>query len=116
MAKLRLLLVEPKARGLGLGSRLVQECIAFVRRAGYQKLVLCTNRVLVEEQHIYAKARFKLVEQEEHHKGCLSWKINRGLLYSLKTYSILTLSALYLMVDMDKGLSYNKNTDRRYVE
>lgn len=67
VAKLRLLLVESKARGLGLGSRLVQECITFARRAGYKKLILWTNSILVEARHIYDKAGFKLVEQEEHH-------------------------------------------------
>ncbi|MFZ7101613.1 MAG: bifunctional helix-turn-helix transcriptional regulator/GNAT family N-acetyltransferase [Peptococcaceae bacterium] len=66
-AKLRLLLVEPKARGLGLGTRLVEECIRFAKRTGYRKMVLWTNSILLEARHIYQKLGFEMTEADTHH-------------------------------------------------
>ena len=67
VAQLRILLVEPKSRGRGLGKRLIDECIDFSKRAGYKKIKLWTQSVLVEARHLYEQAGFELVEEKAHH-------------------------------------------------
>jgi N-acetylglutamate synthase-like GNAT family acetyltransferase len=67
VAQLRMLILTPQARGLGLGARLTDECLAFARAKGYKKMVLWTNSCLDAARHIYAKRGFQLVKSEPYH-------------------------------------------------
>ena len=66
VAKLRLLYVEPAARGLGIGGRLIDECVRFAKQAGYRKITLWTQSELLAARRLYKKAGFKLIAKQSH--------------------------------------------------
>src|SRR5215831_10155915 len=81
LAKLRLLHVEAEARGLGIGKRLVEECVRFARQAGYKKMTLWTQSILLAARHIYKQVGFRVVHEEQHHSfgrdlTAETWELN----------------------------------------
>ena len=81
IAQLRLLHVEREARGLGIGKRLVEECVRFARQAGYQKMTLWTQSILVAARGIYKHAGFQIVNEQKHHSfgkdlTAETWELN----------------------------------------
>jgi GNAT superfamily N-acetyltransferase len=72
VAKLRLLIVEPRARGLGIGRHLVEQSLEFARCSGYRSISLWTQKALTRARRIYAQAGFKLMSSRRHRK----WGVN----------------------------------------